>query len=153
MSVIKLSRTQVMVVRTMGRQLTSLEKSLDKINAKEAKFMADIATEKTVVTDAMDKINESIITYTGGVTLNEVLNPSSSVGAVDPTATVDETAAPTETDITDELRYAVPAESAPEPFSAQTQANLENEAANTTVDQDAELAPEPGAAFWEGAVK
>ena len=131
MSAIKLSRTQVMVVRTMSRQLTSLEKSLDRLNAKEAKFTEDITAEKAVVTDAMDKINESIITYTGGLTLNEVLNPSSSVGAVDPTVTVDETATPTETDVTDELINATaPVVSEP------------------VVEENAPVAP-----FWEGSVK
>ena len=99
----KLTRTQIMVVRTMGRQLTSLEKSLDKVHIKEAKFLADIEAEKVVILDAMDKINASIITYTGGLTFNEVINPLSSVGVVDPTATVDETELPTETDVTDLL--------------------------------------------------
>ena len=89
-----LTKFQINVVKSMARELIPLQKKLDKIHAKEVEFLASIATSKSELQQQIDQINNAVTTYTGGLTINEVLNPASTVleqpeGEVNSSETID----------------------------------------------------------------
>jgi len=92
-----LTKFQINAVKSMARGLAPLQRKLDRIHAKELAFMESIATEKDELEKQINQINAAIETYTGGLTVNEVLNPESTVtdeiteGEADETAQVDMT--------------------------------------------------------------
>ncbi len=99
-----LSRLQIIVVKTMGKEISLLQKKLDRIEAKEQAFLASIAEEKEALIEGIAKINKNVVDYTGGLTLNEVLAPESTVIAPVEGAVIDETALAPEEDMTEALR-------------------------------------------------
>lgn len=99
-----LTKFQINAVKSMARGLAPLQRKLNRIHEKEEAFAASIAEEKEFLLSEINRINDAIVTYTGGLTVQEVLNPESVVsentpeGVVDETATVEMTEIPTPTE-------------------------------------------------------
>lgn len=101
----KLSTFQVNAVKSMSRDMSSLQRKLDKINLKEQEVLNKNKEEKAELEAGINKINEAIILYTGGLTVEQVLNPAAAPLAADVnTENIDESARPEETDVTATLR-------------------------------------------------
>ena len=101
----KLSTFQVNAVKSMSRDMSSLQRKLDKINEKEQELLNKNKEEKAKLEADINNINEAIILYTGGLTVEQVLNPVAAPLADDVnTENIDESARPEETDITSALR-------------------------------------------------
>lgn len=101
----KLSTFQVNAVKSMSRDMNSLQRKLDKINEKEQEVLNKNKEEKAELEAGINKINEAIILYTGGLTVQEVLNPvAAPLTDVVNTENIDESARPEETDVTETLR-------------------------------------------------
>jgi hypothetical protein len=101
-----LSNFKVNAIKSMSRDLVSLQRKLDRINEKEAELLNKNKTEKEELETEIKRIHEAAIAYTGGKTIEEVLNPQS---VISPSTSVlanniDETATPEEIDVTAELR-------------------------------------------------
>ena len=91
-----LTKFQINAVRSMARGLAPLQRRLDRIHAKEVAFLESIAGEKEKIQQQIDQINSAIVTYTGGYTVNEVLNPETTlpeapIGEADENAQVEMT--------------------------------------------------------------
>ena len=85
-----LTKFQINAVRSMARGLAPLQRKLDRIHTKEVAFAASIAEEKEELEKQINQINSAIETYTGGYTVNEVLNPESTIPAEAPEGVADE---------------------------------------------------------------
>ena len=111
-----LTKFQINAVRSMARGLAPLQRRLDRIHAKEVAFLESIAGEKEEIQQQIDQINSAIVTYTGGYTANEVLNPETTlpeapIGEADENAQVEMTEIIPETTTEEDLiEEEVPAE-------------------------------------------
>lgn len=99
-----LTRLQINVVKMMGKEIKPLQAKLDRLETKEAQFLADSAAAKADLIAGIAKLNQNIIDYTGGYTLNEVIAPESIIPATPENISIDENELAPETDMTEALR-------------------------------------------------
>lgn len=95
----KLSRMQVATVKQMAKNLKPLEVRIEKLNQKKLEIDAEVIMLEAQAAS----INVSIESFTGGLTLTEVLNPEAVVTEMSDMASIDETAVADETDVTEML--------------------------------------------------
>ena len=129
-----LTKFQINAVRSMARGLAPLQRRLDRIHAKEVAFLESIKDEKEEIQAQIDQINSAIVTYTGGYTVNEVLNPESTVPETAPEGEADETAQVEMTEIVPEVEAT--GEVAPE-------VTEETEVEAPVIEEAAAVIPEP----------
>lgn len=100
----KLTRMQVAAVRQMSKSLAPIERNIDKLQAKREAIEAEIADAEAQIAG----IHRAIENFTGGMTLQQVLNPEAvPAETMEEGAAIDGEATADETDVTNVFNDAV----------------------------------------------
>lgn len=101
----QLSRIQIAAVKRMAKSIQPLENKMDKLEQKKSDFIAQIDAEISVLAQQVNSVHQAIESFTGGLSLTEVLNPEAMPTdyPVDDVE-VDESERPEEVDVTAALQ-------------------------------------------------
>lgn len=92
----KLSKFQINAVKSMAKDAEQAEKKIQKLEAKKEEVNKTIDNELMALYQRLSDINASVVSYTGGLTIGEVLAPEEnqpmnqlSEGSLDTESTAD----------------------------------------------------------------
>lgn len=76
-------------VKSIARSLTPLERKWDKLQEKKKEYLANIEKTELELSEEMQKVRSSILTFTGGYTLEEVLEVPVELSVVEESSEVE----------------------------------------------------------------
>ena len=76
-------------VKSIARSLTPLERKWDKLQEKKKEYLTNIEKTELELSEEMQKVRSSILTFTGGYTLEEVLEVPVELSVVEESSEVE----------------------------------------------------------------